>query len=77
MGCFLWGQVSLRSGDSGMASMPEDEEEQLEQTRQHEAYQLTGRAGSYFYMAPEVVMCVPYNEKASTPLYVCWIGTDQ
>ena len=57
--------------------MPEDEEEQLEQTRQHEAYQLTGRAGSFFYMAPEVVMCVPYNEKASTPLCKPWKGKDQ
>ena len=51
----------MRSSDSGMASMPEEH-------RRHEAYQLTGRAGSFFYMAPEVVMCVPYNEKASNPL---------
>lgn len=31
----------------------------------HEAYHLTGRAGSFLYMAPEVIMCQPYNEKVS------------
>ncbi len=35
----------------------------LSATGQHEAYLLTGRAGSFLYMAPEVVMCQPYNEK--------------
>ena len=30
---------------------------------EHEAYNLTGRAGSYLSMAPEVTMCQPYNEK--------------
>ena len=35
----------------------------LSASGQHEAYLLTGRAGSFLYMAPEVVMCQPYNEK--------------
>ena len=38
----------------------------LSQSGQHEAYLLTGRAGSFLYMAPEVVMCQPYNEKVSS-----------
>ena len=28
-----------------------------------ESFDLTGRTGSYFYMAPEVVENKPYNEK--------------
>ena len=28
-----------------------------------ESFDLTGRTGSYFYMAPEVVENRPYNEK--------------
>ena len=35
----------------------------LSASGEHEAYLLTGRAGSFLYMAPEVVMCQPYNEK--------------
>jgi serine/threonine protein kinase len=27
-------------------------------------FDLTGKTGSYFYMAPEVVLGQPYNEKA-------------
>ena len=29
-------------------------------------FELTGKTGSYFYMAPEVVKEEPYNEKASS-----------
>ena len=31
----------------------------------HGAYLLTGRAGSFLYMSPEVIMCQPYNEKVT------------
>jgi hypothetical protein len=30
-------------------------------------FELTGKTGSYFYMAPEVVNEEPYNEKVSFP----------
>lgn len=29
----------------------------------NEKYVMTGQAGSYLYMAPEVARCEPYNEK--------------
>ena len=31
-------------------------------------FDLTGRTGSYFYMAPEVLHNEPYNEKARHPV---------
>ena len=31
-------------------------------------FDLTGRTGSYFYMAPEVLQNEPYNEKARPPV---------
>ena len=40
-------------------------------------FDLTGRTGSYFYMAPEVLNIEAYNEKASCLFYfhsdrLCW-----
>ena len=29
-------------------------------------YDLTGGTGSYCYMAPEITLCKPYNEKVGT-----------
>ena len=34
--------------------------------KQNESYIMTGQAGSYLYMAPEVARCEPYNEKVRT-----------
>ena len=34
-------------------------------------FDLTGRTGSYFYMAPEVLNNEAYNEKASCLFYFC------
>ena len=35
---------------------------------QEGGFDLTGRTGSYFYMAPEVLHNEAYNEKVHTPL---------
>lgn len=35
-----------------------------------DVFDLTGRTGSYFYMAPEVLHNEPYNEKAMLPSYI-------
>lgn len=45
------------------AATAEKDEDATEAHSTHEAYSLTGGAGSFLYMAPEVVMCQPYNEK--------------
>ena len=36
-----------------------------------ESFDLTGRTGSYFYMAPEVVENKPYNEKVRQTCNQC------
>ena len=36
-----------------------------------ESFDLTGRTGSYFYMAPEVVENKPYNEKVRPTCTQC------
>ena len=37
-------------------------------------FDLTGRTGSYFYMAPEVLHNEPYNEKARHRVTSCWLS---
>ena len=37
-------------------------------------FDLTGRTGSYFYMAPEVLHNEPYNEKARLALTYCQLS---
>ena len=42
-----------------------------QQQDQSTSFDLTGRTGSYMYMAPEVLMGQPYNEKVGSPQGLC------
>ena len=50
-----------RSRRAGQASARQQQD-------QSTSFDLTGRTGSYMYMAPEVLMGQPYNEKVGSPL---------
>ena len=49
-----------RSRRAGQASSRQQQD-------QSTSFDLTGRTGSYMYMAPEVLMGQPYNEKVGSP----------